>query len=103
MLPALDDPPLGRRAPGSERTGRAGAQVAVAVKVFRVIYAAMNFGEFCARWAGVMVMLGIVDEVLPGEQTALGPARRQGLGHDRCDARAFAGQDLVAVEVAAVG
>src|SRR6516165_2693504 len=74
MLPALDDPPLGRRAPGSERTGGAGAQVAVAVEVFRVICAAMNFGEFCARWAGVMVVLVIVDEVLPGEQTALGPA-----------------------------
>jgi hypothetical protein len=48
--------------------------VAVAVEVFRVIYAATNFGEFCARRAGVMVVLGIVDKVLPGEQTALGPA-----------------------------
>jgi len=27
----------------------------------------------------------------------------QGLGHDRCDTRAFAREDLVAVEVAAVG
>src|SRR6516164_8529818 len=35
MLPALDDPPLGRRAPGSERTSGAGAQVAVAVEFFR--------------------------------------------------------------------
>ena len=103
MLSALDDPPLGRRAPGSERTGGAGAQVAVAVEVFRVIDAAMNFGQFCARWAGVVVVLGVVDEVLPGEQAALSPARRQGLGHDRCDACAFAGQDLVTVEVAAVG
>ena len=74
IFPALDDPPLGRRAPRSERTGEAGAQVAVAVEVFRVIYAAMNFGEFSARRAGVVVVLGIVDEVLPGEQTALGPA-----------------------------
>ena len=48
--------------------------MAVAVEVFRVIHAAMNFGQFCARWAGVMVVLGVVDEVLPGEQTALGPA-----------------------------
>src|SRR5262249_29297205 len=40
MLPALDDPPRGRRAPGSERTGGAGAQVAVAVEVFGVIHAA---------------------------------------------------------------
>ena len=77
--------------------------MAVAVEVFRVIRAAMNFGEFCARWAGVMVVLGIVGEVLPGEQTAFGPARRQGLGYDRHNARAFARQNLVAVEVAAVG
>ena len=74
MRPALDDPPLGRRAPGSERTSGAGAQVAVAVEVFCVIHAPMNFGQFCARWAGVVVVLGVVDEVLPGELTALGPA-----------------------------
>jgi hypothetical protein len=37
ILPAFDDPPLGRRAPGSERTGEAGAQMSVAVEVFRVI------------------------------------------------------------------
>ena len=49
--------------------------MAVAVEVFRVIRAAMNFGEFYARRAGVVVVLGVVDEVLPGEQTALGPAR----------------------------
>jgi hypothetical protein len=48
--------------------------VAVAVEVFRVIHTAMNFGEFCARWAGVMVVLGVVDKVLPGEQAALDPA-----------------------------
>src|ERR1700686_1541745 len=103
ILPAFDDPPLGRGAPGSERTGDAGAQVAVAVEVFGVIRAAMDFGEFCARRTGVVVALGVVDEVLPGEQAALGPARCQGLGHDRCDARAFAREDLVAAEVAAVG
>jgi len=60
--------------------------VAVAVEVFRVIRAAMDFGEFCARWASVVVVLGVVDEVLPGEEAALGAARRQ--GSDRCD---FAG------------
>ena len=80
IFPALDDPPLGRRAPGSERTSGAGAQVAVAVEVLRVIHAAMNFGQFCARWAGVVVVLGIVDEVLPGEQTALGPLDVRVLG-----------------------
>src|SRR5205085_2498148 len=70
ILPAFDDPPRGRGAPGSERTGDAGAQVAVAVEVFRVIRAAMDFGEFCARRTGVVVALGVVDEVLPGEQAA---------------------------------
>jgi hypothetical protein len=50
-----------------------------------------------------VILLGVVDEVLPVEQAALGVAGGQGLGHDRCDARAFASQDLVAVEVAAVG
>ena len=77
--------------------------MAVAVEVFRVIRAAMDFGEFCARWASVVVVLGVVDEVLPGEEAALGAARRQGLRHNRRDARAFAREDLVAVEVAAVG
>ena len=70
ILPALDDPPLGRRAPGSERTGEAGAQMAVAVEVFGVIGAAMDFGGFCARRAGVVVALGVVDEVLPGKEAA---------------------------------
>src|SRR5205814_4331968 len=96
-------PQLGRRAPGLERAGEAGAQVAVEIEVFGVIRPAPGFGELCARRAGVMVVLGVVDEVLPGEEATFGPARRQSLGHHRRDARAFAGQDLVAVEVAAVG
>ncbi len=48
--------------------------MAVAVEVFRVIRAAMDFGEFCARRAGVVVVLGVVDEVLPGKEAAFGPA-----------------------------
>src|SRR5204863_3637694 len=71
ILPALDDPPRGRRAPGSERTGEAGAQVAIAVEIFRMIHTAMDFGEFCARRASVVVLLGVVDEVLPGKEAAL--------------------------------
>jgi len=35
---------------------------------------AMRFGEFCAGRAGVVVVLGVVDEVLPGEEAAFGPA-----------------------------
>ena len=45
--------------------------MAVAVEVFRVIRAAMDFGEFCARRAGVVVALGVVDEVLPGELSVI--------------------------------
>src|SRR6266480_4577245 len=69
----------------------------------RVVLAARGFVEICARRASVVVVLGVVDEVLPGEEAALGAARRQGLGHDRRDARAFARQNLVAAKVAAVG
>src|SRR5207253_4861745 len=101
--PALDATQLGRRAPGFERTGETGAQVAVEIEVLGVICPTFGLGEFRPRRAGVMIVLGVVDEVLPGEEAALGAARRQGLGYDRRDARAFAGQDLVAVEVAAVG
>ena len=52
--------------------------------------------------AGVMILLSVVDEVLPGEQAALGVARCQCLWQNRRDTRAFAREDLVAVEVAAV-
>jgi hypothetical protein len=79
ILPTLDEPQLGWRALGSERTGEAGAQVAVAVEVFGVIRPAPGLGEFCPRRAGVVVVLGVVEEVLPGEEAAFGPARRQGL------------------------
>src|SRR2546430_875377 len=68
ILPALDAPQLGRRALGSERASEAGAQVAVEVEVFGVIRPAIGLGEFGACRAGVMVLLGVVDEVLPGEE-----------------------------------
>ena len=47
--------------------------MAVEVEVFAVIRPTMGLGEFYARRAGVVVVLGVVDEVLPGEQAALGP------------------------------
>src|SRR5437764_411260 len=71
-------------------------------EVFGVIRPAIGLGEFCPRRAGVVVVLGVVDEVLPGEEAAFGPARGQGLGHDRRDAGAFAREDLVTAKVAAV-
>src|SRR5215472_15940229 len=76
--------------------------MAVVVDVATAVRSHMSSRQVFAGRAGVMVVLGVVDEVLPGEQAALGPARRQGLGHDRGDARAFAREDLVAVVVAAV-
>src|SRR5260221_10295948 len=102
ILPALDAPQLGRRALGSERTGEASAQVAVEIVVFRMIRPAMGLGEFCPCRAGVVVVLGVVEKVLPGEEAAFGPARRQGLGHDGRDARAGARQNVVAAEVAPI-
>jgi len=49
----------------SERTSGAGAQMAVAVEVFCVIHAAMNFGQFCARWAAVVSTNLAVCSVFP--------------------------------------
>ena len=68
--PALDATQLGRLAPGFERTGETGTQVAVAVEVFGVIRPAFGLGEFCARRAGVVVALGVVDEVLWSRSTS---------------------------------
>ena len=48
-------------------------------------------------------MLGVVDEVLPGEEAALGVAGGQGLGNAGQDAGSLAGQHLVAIEIAAIG
>src|ERR1700716_2644428 len=81
ILPALDAPQLGRRAPGFERTGETGTQVAIEIEVLGVICPTLGLGEFRASRAGVMVVLGVVDEVLPGEEATFGPARRQSLGH----------------------
>src|SRR5215475_7958404 len=43
--------------------------------------------QMLAGWAGVMILLGVVDEVLPGEQAALGVARCQCLWHNLLAAR----------------
>src|SRR5207248_5844819 len=72
--PALDAPQLGWRAPRSERASEAGAQMAIEVEVLRVIRPAIGLGEFGARRASVVVVLGVVDEVLPGKEAALGAA-----------------------------
>ena len=59
-------------------------------------------GQMLTRRAGVVVMLGVVDEVLPGEETALGVAGGLGLGNVRQDTTALTGQHLVTVVVAAI-
>jgi len=80
ILPALDTPQLGRRAPGFQPAGEAGAQVAIEVEVFGVIRPAIGLGEFCPRRASVVVVLGVVDEVLPGEEAGLAPLDVRVLG-----------------------
>jgi hypothetical protein len=47
----------------------------VYIDIVRVIRPAFGLGEFCACRAGVVVVLGVVDEVLPSEEAAFGPAR----------------------------
>jgi hypothetical protein len=55
----------------------------------------------CQMLAGrtsVMILLGVVDEVLPGEQAALGVTRRQRLRHAGQHAGLLASQNLIAIE-----
>src|SRR5262249_23602518 len=103
VLPALDPLHFLRGAPRLERTGEASGQMAVLVDMGAAVRSHKPSRQMLAGWAGVMILLGVVDEVLPGEQAALGVAGCQGLRHNRRDARAFAREDLVAVEVATVG
>ena len=68
--------------------------MAVAVEVFRVIRAAMNFGEFCTSRAGVMVVLG--DETTKAERVCMVTP----LGHVRIDARANCGRAVRSLAIA---
>src|SRR5262249_28106228 len=58
--------------------------------------------QMLAGRAGVMILLGVVDEVLPSEQAALGVARCQGLWHTGQHASVLACQYLIAVEIAPI-
>jgi hypothetical protein len=93
ILPALDAPQLGRRAAGFERTGEAGAQAAVEIEVFGVIRPALGLGECCARRAGVMIVLSVVDEVLPVKNPRLAPLDVSVLG--TTDATPVPSQDRI--------
>src|SRR5262249_56198882 len=59
--------------------------------------------QMFAGRAGVMILLSVVDEVLPGEQAALGVARCQCLWHTGQHVGVLAFQYLIAVEIAPVG
>ncbi len=77
VFPALDPLHFLRGALRLERTGKASGQMTVLIDVARAIGSDPPPGQVLAGRAGLVILLGVVDEVLPG--------------------------DLVAVEVAAVG
>src|SRR5215472_18225762 len=76
--------------------------MAVVVDVATAVRSHMSSREVFAGRAGVMVVLGVVDEVLPSEQTALG-ARCQCLWYTGQHAGVLACQYLIAVEIAPIG
>src|SRR5215471_3616732 len=81
------------------RTSEATGQMAVLVDVAAAVRSGKPSPQMLAGRAGVMILLGIVDEVLPGEQAALGVARCQCLWHTGQHASVLACQYLIAVEI----
>src|SRR5512133_585236 len=77
--------------------------MAVVVDVAAAVRSDKPSRQVFAGRAGVMILLSVVDEVLPGEQAALGVARCQCLWHTGQHAGVLACQHLIAVGVAAVG
>ena len=75
VFPALDPFQLVRCAARLERTGEASGQMAVVVDVAAAVRSDKPSRQVFAGRAGVMVLLGVVDEVLPGEEAAFGAAR----------------------------
>jgi len=71
VRPALVPFEFVRRALGLESAGRACREVAVVIDVVTTIRARLSLGEKRARWADIMVVLGVVAKILPGEETAL--------------------------------
>jgi hypothetical protein len=66
-----------RGARGFERTSEASGQMAVLVDIAAAVRPDKPSRQVFAGRAGVMVLFGVVDEVLPSEQAALGVARCQ--------------------------
>jgi hypothetical protein len=76
--------------------------MAVLVDVAAAVRSDKPSRQMLAGWAGVMILLGVVDEVLPGEQAALGVARCQCLWHTGQHASVLACQYLIAIELAPI-
>src|SRR5215472_11730520 len=73
--------------------------MAVVVDVATAVRSDKSSRQVFAGRAGLLVLFGVVDEVLPGEQAALGVARCQGLWHTGQHASVLARQYLIAVEI----
>src|SRR5215472_6754956 len=76
--------------------------MAVVVDVAAAVRSDKPSRQMLAGRAGVMILLGVVDEVLPSEQAALGVGRCQGLWHTGQHASVLACQYLIAVEIAPI-
>src|SRR5580658_1660914 len=75
--------------------------MAVVVDVAAAVRSNQPSGQVLAGRAGVMVLLGVVDEVLPGEEAAFG-AGCQCLWHTGLHAGVLACQYLIATEIAPI-
>src|ERR1700747_772421 len=76
--------------------------MAVLVDVAAAVRSDKPSCQMLAGRAGVMILLSVVDEVLPGEHAALGAARCQCLWHTGQYAGVLACQYLIAVEIAPI-
>lgn len=92
MFPALDPLQLVRCRAGLERTGEASGQMADLLDLAAAIRSDKRSRQMLTGRAGVMVLLDVVDEVLPGESASLGIAGCQRLGHAGQHAGIFACQ-----------
>ena len=72
VFPAFDPLQLVRCTAGLERTGETGGQMSIMVDVEPAIRSDAPSRQVLTGRAGVMILLSVVDEVLPGEQASLG-------------------------------
>ena len=67
VFPALDPLRFLGGALRLERTGEASGQVTVLIDVARAVGSGLRPGQVLAGWAGVVILLGVVDKILAGE------------------------------------